>query len=44
MEEWKKYKLGDVLSIKGGKRLPKGVNLINTPNNHPYIRVRDLGI
>ena len=43
MEEWRKYKLGDIVSIKGGKRLPKGVNLISTPNNHPYIRVRDLG-
>lgn len=28
--------------VKGGKRLPKGVNLITTPNLHPYIRVRDL--
>ena len=44
MEEWKEYKLGDIAIIKGGKRLPKGVNLITTPNSHPYIRVRDLGI
>jgi type I restriction enzyme S subunit len=43
MEEWKEYKLGDVSQIKGGKRLPKGVNLITSPNCHPYIRVRDLG-
>ena len=43
MEEWKEYRLGDVAIIKGGKRLPKGINLISTPNNHPYIRVRDLG-
>ena len=28
--------------VKGGKRLPKGVNLITVPNQHPYIRVRDL--
>lgn len=28
--------------MKGGKRLPKGVNLISSPNKHPYIRVRDL--
>ena len=28
--------------VKGGKRLPKGVNLITEPNSHPYIRVRDL--
>ena len=35
-------KLGDVATVKGGKRLPKGTNLITEPNNHPYIRVRDL--
>ena len=40
--EWKQVKLGDVATVKGGKRLPKNVNLINTPNTHPYIRVRDL--
>ena len=34
--------LGTLADIKGGKRLPKGVNLITTPNTHPYIRVRDL--
>lgn len=26
--EWKEVRLGDVCEIKGGKRLPKGVNLI----------------
>ena len=35
-------KLGDVATVKGGKRLPKGTNLITEPNSHPYIRVRDL--
>lgn len=35
-------KLGTLASVKGGKRLPKGINLISTPNSHPYIRVRDL--
>ena len=34
--------LGALSDIKGGKRLPKGVNLITEPNSHPYIRVRDL--
>lgn len=28
MEEWKEYRLGDVAIIKGGKRLPKGIELI----------------
>lgn len=35
-------KLGTLADIKGGKRLPKGTNLITEPNSHPYIRVRDL--
>ena len=35
-------KLGTLADIKGGKRLPKGANLTNVPNSHPYIRVRDL--
>ena len=43
MEEWKEYKLGDIAQVKGGKRLPKGVNLVKAKNSHPYIRVRDLG-
>lgn len=34
--------LGEIADVKGGKRLPKGVNLIDIPNVHPYIRVRDL--
>ena len=41
--EWKEVRLGDVCEIKGGKRLPKGVNLITQKNSHPYIRVRDFG-
>lgn len=28
--------------VKGGKRLPKGSELISDANSHPYIRVRDL--
>lgn len=35
--------LSDFTEVKGGKRLPKGSNLITTPNSHPYIRVRNLG-
>lgn len=34
--------LGSLADVKGGKRLPKGVNLNSIPNSHPYIRVRDL--
>lgn len=42
MSEWKEYKLGDLAKIKGGKRLPKGKNLTEIPNKHPYIRTRDI--
>jgi len=43
MKEWKIYKLGELMDIKGGKRLPKGEMLTTTKNSHPYIRIRDLG-
>ncbi len=39
---WKRYKLGDVVGIKGGKRLPAGHALVNYVTEHPYLRVRDL--
>lgn len=35
--------LEEFADVKGGKRLPKGVNLQTIPNSHPYIRIRDLG-
>ncbi|MWQ00210.1 hypothetical protein F9874_04270 [Glaesserella parasuis] len=35
-------KIKDIVKIKGGKRLPKGENLQTIPNQHPYIRVRDM--
>lgn len=41
--EWKTVKLGEIAIVKGGKRLPKGVALIDKPNQHPYIRIRDIG-
>ena len=34
--------IGEICDVKGGKRLPKGINLITKRNSHPYIRVRDL--
>ncbi len=43
MSEWKEYKLGDLASIKGGKRLPKGTLLVDYETPHPYIRIVDLG-
>lgn len=38
-----KTPLGEIVSIKGGKRLPAGKNLQTIPSKHPYIRVRDVG-
>ena len=43
MIERKTYKLKDLVTVKGGKRLPKGISLQTEPNNHPYIRIRDMG-
>ena len=43
MYDWKEYKLGELADIKGGKRLPKGVMLVDYETAHPYIRVTDLG-
>ena len=40
--EWEEVHIGDICSVKGGKRLPKGESLQNVPNNHPYIRVADM--
>ena len=35
-------KLGEIASVKGGKRLPKGESLTIEPNSHPYIRTKDI--
>lgn len=43
MEHWNEAKIKDFAEVKGGKRLPKGKQLIKEPNGHPYIRIRDLG-
>lgn len=42
MSEWKECTIGEIATVKGGKRLPKGINLITEQNSHPYIRIRDL--
>lgn len=40
-EWWEVKTLGEISTIKGGKRLPKWHNLIEKKTIHPYIRVRD---
>lgn len=41
-EGWRMGMLGDVVDIKGGKRLPKGEELQSEKNTHPYIKVADM--
>ena len=41
-EDWHLTSLGEVCSIKGGKRLPKGEELQPEKNFHPYIKVADM--
>jgi type I restriction enzyme S subunit len=39
---YQKIKLGDVADIKGGKRLPKGKELVDYDTGFPYIRAQDI--
>ncbi len=39
---WQWCRLGNLLSVKGGKRIPKGYDLLDTPTEHIYIRVTDM--
>lgn len=43
MEIFQNVKLGEIISVKGGKRLPAGCNLSKEVTKHPYIRARDIG-
>lgn len=40
-EKWSLATIGEISSIKGGKRLPKGEKLSETPTPYRYIRVSD---
>ena len=40
---WNGHSLKELASIKGGKRLPKGEELVSEKTAHPYIKVADLG-
>ena len=39
---WNNIKLKELVTIKGGKRLPKGKDLTLIKTKHPYIRITDL--
>jgi len=40
-EEWTVHRVGDIASVKGGKRLPPGTSLVEFKTKHPYLRVVD---
>lgn len=39
---WSHRSLKEIVVVKGGKRLPKGEELTDIPNSHPYIKVADM--
>jgi type I restriction enzyme S subunit len=41
-EGWVWCRLGEITTIKGGKRVSSGYKLLKTPTNHIYIRVTDM--
>ena len=41
-EDWDHVRVGDVATVKGGKRLPSGFTLVDMPTEHPYVRVADM--
>jgi len=40
-ESWRVTHVAEFATIKGGKRMPKGVSLVNEDTGRPYIRVTD---
>lgn len=42
MNGWEARRIGDLASVKGGKRLPKGISLTADRNKHPYLRIVDV--
>lgn len=40
--DWEVKRLGEIAIVKGGKRIPKGENLVNENTGFPYIRVSDM--
>ena len=41
-ESWNEVRVSDIAKVKGGKRLPFGFTLVDTPTPHPYVRVKDM--
>ena len=40
--DWDQVRVGDIAKVKGGKRLPYGFYVVDTPTPHPYLRVLDM--
>ena len=41
-DSWQWTRLGNVVTVKGGKRVPNGYKLLDKPTPHIYIRVTDM--
>ncbi len=41
-DSWRWCRIGNITTIKGGKRLPSGHSLLNKKTNHPYLRIVDM--
>ncbi|KHF29517.1 EcoKI restriction-modification system protein HsdS [Paenibacillus sp. P1XP2] len=39
---WRILRIGDIAEVRGGKRLPKGHELLSNRTEHPYIRITDI--
>ena len=40
--DWNQVRVGDIAKVKGGKRLPYGFYVVDTPTPYPYLRVLDM--
>ncbi len=41
-DDWNQVYVGDIAKVKGGKRLPSGFYVVDTPTPYPYLRVVDM--
>ena len=42
LEDWEQTNIGDIADVKGGKRVPKGMELTTEDTGHPYIKAGNL--
>ena len=41
-DDWDQVQVGDIAKVKGGRRLPFGFYVVDTPTPYPYLRVVDM--